>query len=167
MQFTKEYWCDGAVEVDFLPGPLQEELPITAVSAFTFTSPGRMVLTKNHRGWEHPGGHVEAGETVLEALHREIAEEIAGKITHEPILLGHRYTRQLRPHPQNDKYPERAVLPIYLAFVELSDFMPQFEVTARTEVDYEKAIELYHEWTPQRDEIFAHAKQNHTQFFFE
>ncbi len=35
----------------------------------------KIVLTRNHRGWEFLGGHIEEGETVEEAMHREALEE--------------------------------------------------------------------------------------------
>lgn len=167
MQFSKEYWIDGAVEVEFMAGPLQRDVPITATGAFTFTQPGHMVLTKNARGWDNPGGHLEEGETVLDALHREIEEEIAGKIVGEPILIGHRYTTAIRPHAWSHKYPKQAALPIYFAFVELNDFTPQFEVTERMVAKLEHAVEKYHIWSPQRDEIFAYAKREYPQFFLD
>lgn len=165
MQFSKEYWIDGAVEVEFIPGSLQRDLPITATGAFTFTQPGQVVLTKNGRGWDNPGGHLEEGETVLDALHREIEEEIAGRIVGEPVLIGHRYTNTIRSHALSYRWPKKAALPIYFAFVELGDFTPQFEVTDRTVTELERAIEIYHAWSPQRDEILAHAKRQYPQFF--
>lgn len=165
MQFSKEYWIDGAVEVNFVPGPLQRDLPITATGAFTFTTPGQMVLTKNGRGWDNPGGHLEKGETVLDALHREIEEEIAGRVIGDPVLIGHCFPRALRSHPWSDKYPKRSALPVYFAFVELDDFTPQFEVTERAIVDVDKAIDMYHRWSQQREEVFAYVREKHPHFF--
>lgn len=48
-----------------------------------------------HQGglWEFPGGKVEAGESVAEALTRELQEELAISVTHcEPLMeINHRY----------------------------------------------------------------------------
>ena len=40
----------------------------------------KIYLTKNHRGWELPWGHIEKSENFDEALDREMAEEIWTKI---------------------------------------------------------------------------------------
>ena len=67
--------------------------PILAVSAAIIRD-GRVLLTQRARGpangvWTMPGGVVEAGETLSEALIREIDEET--KIAIEPVsLAGHR-----------------------------------------------------------------------------
>ena len=67
--------------------------PYLAVSAAIIRD-GRVLLARRARGpalgvWTLPGGVVEAGETLTEALVREVAEETGMRI--EPVALaGHR-----------------------------------------------------------------------------
>lgn len=53
---------------------IPDEERVTAVFGIPF-HPDGLVMTKNHRGWELPGGHREIGETIKETLAREILEE--------------------------------------------------------------------------------------------
>ena len=50
---------------------------IVAVGGVVVNGDGRILLVKNsYRGiWEYPGGQVEVGENLIEALQREIREE--------------------------------------------------------------------------------------------
>jgi len=56
-----------------------QELPekdlLTCIFAYVYLK-WKVYLTKNHRGWELPGGHIEKWENFDEALDRELSEEI-------------------------------------------------------------------------------------------
>ena len=67
---------------------------------------GRIVLTRNHRGWEILGGHLEKGETVEEAFRREALEE--GGFTAERYkLFGYRKitSKKKVKNERNFEYP--------------------------------------------------------------
>jgi 8-oxo-dGTP pyrophosphatase MutT (NUDIX family) len=62
----------------------------------------QVVLTRNHRGWEMLGGHIELGETVEQALLRECLEE--GGFTPEHYqLFGYRKITAKQPVAHNQK----------------------------------------------------------------
>ena len=61
---------------------------IVAVSGLISHSDGKILLIRSpRRGWEFPGGQVEEGENLIEALRREIQEE-AGVTTAIGTLVG-------------------------------------------------------------------------------
>lgn len=60
-------------------GPV--DVPIDRVRALAFTGNGELLLVGGDFGLQLPGGGVEIGETVLQALHRELWEEAAACIT--------------------------------------------------------------------------------------
>ena len=61
---------------------------IVAVSGLISHADGQVLLIRSpRRGWEFPGGQVEEGENLIEALQREIQEE-AGVTTSVGALVG-------------------------------------------------------------------------------
>jgi ADP-ribose pyrophosphatase YjhB (NUDIX family) len=60
------------------------------VRAMVIDGSGRIFLVKHSyvAGWHLPGGGVETGETLLEALTRELAEEGNIKLAGHPVLHG-------------------------------------------------------------------------------
>ena len=94
-----------------LPAPLQRVMPWLIHGSARFTRPltlgVRAVLTREGAagpevflvrhsyvpGWHLPGGAVEAGETVADAVAREIREECALEVTGTPELFGLYFNR--------------------------------------------------------------------------
>ena len=62
----------------------------------------QVVLTRNHRGWEMLGGHIEPDETVEAALLRECLEE-GGYTPEKYHLFGYRKITALKPAPHNQR----------------------------------------------------------------
>lgn len=72
------------IETDEIP---KKDL-VTCVFAFV-SYKWKVYLTKNHRGWELPWGHIETGENFDEALTREMSEEIWTTIKNK-IFFGYK-----------------------------------------------------------------------------
>jgi nucleoside triphosphatase len=68
----------------------KQEFPQIAVGALIVNSEGRILLAKSHK-WNNkytvPGGKVELGETMEEALKREVKEETGLDISDLRLLL--------------------------------------------------------------------------------
>lgn len=102
--------------VDYVP----DESLVTAVLGFAYDSDGKIILTRNHRGWDLPGGHVEPGETIIEALHREMHEEAGIHITAQKqfaCMLVRNVGGKINK-TTNEPYPDIAYIPYY--FVEFT-----------------------------------------------
>lgn len=67
---------------------MSDPLHIVAVSGLFYNDQGQILLVRTpHRGWECPGGQVECGEDLIEAVVREVQEE-TGCIVHVDRLVG-------------------------------------------------------------------------------
>lgn len=68
--------------------PVSKSSPFAIVVAFQTPARDRFVLARHaERGWEIPGGHIEADETPREAAVREFHEEIGRGLTDLQLLL--------------------------------------------------------------------------------
>jgi len=112
---------------------------------------GRVFLVKHSyvAGWHLPGGGVEVGETFLEALRRELAEEGRIEILGEPVLHGlflnsHVSRRDhvavyLIRHFRQDRLPEPNREIIACGFFEPAALPP--ETTMGTRLRISEALE--------------------------
>ena len=96
------------------------------ISVFAFVFSGDNVVILEHankaRGLEVPGGHIESGETVTEALKREDIEEIAASIKDIEILGCQIITKDT----PEEKYPD--LLSNQLFFIANLDKYENIEV---------------------------------------
>jgi len=80
-------------------------IPVHVAAGVVLSSDGCVLIARRpdhvHKGglWEFPGGKVEAGETVAQALARELYEELAIKVVSAEPLLEVRHN-----------YPDKSVL---------------------------------------------------------
>lgn len=101
----------------YLPRP---EL-CTAVFCLALNKDNTIVLTKTKRGWEMLGGHIEAGETIVDALFREAHEE-GGYTPRRYKLFGYREITSSQPifAPDGRKYPfPKSFIPHFIAKSDL------------------------------------------------
>lgn len=86
---------------------------VTSVRALLTCGPQIMVV-KDPEG-EHilPGGRVDEGEELLEALERELLEETGWRVRGEPVLIGLFHFHICSPKPSGYRYP----YPDFLQFV--------------------------------------------------
>ena len=97
----------------------------TQALGICFTVGGRIVLvTWNGTDWSLPGGSLEPGETVEQALAREVAEEACARVVRSRYI-GCRLVEEL------DGERARYYQTRFWARVELRDFRPEHEMTGR------------------------------------
>ncbi len=96
-------WSDGLKWEFYEDGVLPDESLCMAVSCLFFYE-GKVVLVRNARGWEIPGGHIDEGETIAEALCSEMWEEVGVDVDYKEYSL--RWYRKLYP-PAPMKHRDR------------------------------------------------------------
>ena len=95
------------------------------VRAVVIDGEGRIFLVRHSYadGWHLPGGGVEAGETLLEALKRELAEEGNIEVLKPPMLHGVFF------HPRYSKRNHVAVF-VVQNYLQSSQPVPNHEIVA-------------------------------------
>jgi 8-oxo-dGTP pyrophosphatase MutT (NUDIX family) len=94
------------------------------VRGLVIDNAGRILLVQHSyvRGWHLPGGGVEPGETMLQALTRELAEEGNIRVTSTPRMHGVFF---------NGHASKRDHVAVYIVddFQQIAAFMPTHEIT--------------------------------------
>jgi ADP-ribose pyrophosphatase YjhB (NUDIX family) len=110
------------------PGWRPPQESVTQASGLCFDPAGRVVLVCQGEGyWTLPGGRPEAGESPLEALVREVAEEACARVLHARYLACQHVWDPRAPSGPTSHYQTR-----FWARVELDGWQPQPKIHARS-----------------------------------
>lgn len=125
------------VSSDVLP-PLEL---ITSVHVFCFRAGELLMVEHPTRSWDIPGGHIEAGETVMEALARELLEEGGVRcdsftqLGYLEVIVG-----GLKPVGYRYPFPE-SYMPFFSAEAsKVEEFAGEFETKARRFFSREEVV---------------------------
>ena len=118
--------------IPWMPAPSEGRLYITdempdcnvCGSAFGFAFDGdRILLTRlQSRGWDIPGGRIEAGETPEQAAIREVWEEACARVKIVD-LLGIQELEILGPRPENHRWSYPLSVQVYF-LCEVEELLP-------------------------------------------
>ena len=130
-------WGSGNVRLTWIPN-----MEFSADTIFTSTHAvcikDELVLLTHipNRGFNFPGGHIEKGEQLEEAIHREVYEEayVRGMLHYlGAVEVSHEENPQFDP---NGKYPLNGYQAFYrLDVTECLPFLREHEATARIWVE--------------------------------
>jgi ADP-ribose pyrophosphatase YjhB (NUDIX family) len=130
---TTWYWTTHALQAS---SPIPD-LKLTTVCAFLRVKddPKKLVIIKNDRGYDVPGGHIEHNESPVVALHREIKEE-ASAILDNPMpcwILSSDYNPQ-----------QTTGILFFKSYCTLKDFEANQEISERKLLLPEEFLKCYH-----------------------
>ena len=130
---TAWYWTTQALD----PSSHIPDIKLTSVCAFLRVKeePRKLVIVKNERGYDVPGGHIENDESPVAALQREIKEE-ASAILDSPTpcwILCSNY---------NPKQTTGIIF--FKSYCTLNNFEATHEISERTVLLSEEFLDCYH-----------------------
>ncbi|MGV3465842.1 MAG: NUDIX hydrolase [Heyndrickxia sp.] len=136
MDQTYVNWDGNPVLLTWNPSEMPKMELVTSVHGYCFLDEKIMLVKIDHRGFNMPGGHIEANETPEQTFHREAFEE--GYVKGEIKYLGAiEVNHQNNPHfDPNGKYPLIGYQLFFrMDIIECLPFLREHESIARIWVE--------------------------------
>ncbi len=112
-----------------------DDSTIDSVYVFPNNSQAEIMMIKNERGWDIPGGHVENGESLEKALERETWEEASISIYTPTPFVSARIPGRSKKN--------KAMLFYHAEINQIFPFTGEYETTERKLVPRPQILEIY------------------------
>jgi 8-oxo-dGTP pyrophosphatase MutT (NUDIX family) len=157
VKFVTETWADSASKAAFIAEDPPVDLPISAAVIMIIRG-DQLLLTKIHRGWDIPGGHLEAGETSEQAVIREVYEETGGTLGAFK-RVGYLLITKIGSHKRNTQYSDKGGIMVFwgneVVLDDQHDFT-QHEATETRFVPFKELAAYHHNWTKMKQQMLEY-----------
>ncbi|MCM3744897.1 NUDIX domain-containing protein [Sporosarcina luteola] len=159
MTVTHVNWGGHQLRLTWMRDLMPVRELITSVHAVCFYEGKLLMVNLNDRGWDFPGGHIEAGETAKACVCREVMEEayVAGDCTHlGAIEVSHEENPLWN---SSSPYPKVGYQVFYrMDITEFLSFDAGFESSERKLIRPEEAAHYHKGWQKSFAEILDAAR---------